>query len=139
MKVKLGLLHLSEDIKWEKWPTWLKGLYLFWPSLGPAFLFLTRTPLPTDGTGELSTILANIEYQNYFISIFLGLWAINLVILGLTWLVGGVISEAYRYHISSRTMIPVTKKKVKGKIGNRPFKESDGNDGKPIKLKKRER
>ncbi len=109
MKLKLGLLHLSERIRWKNWPTWLKGIFLFWPSLGPAYLFITRTPIPTDGTGEIETILANLEYQNYFIVVFLGLWSINLVVLGIVWIIGGLISHTYRDHLSKRTSIPVKK------------------------------
>jgi len=137
MKVKLGILHLSKNLEWSSWPTWLKGLFLLWPSLGPAYLFITRTPRPTDGTGEITTILSNIEYQNYFISVFLGLWAINLVVLGITWVMGSLISEGYREHIGSRTKIP-TAKIFKKKINSNPEATKDENDGNDLKkLKKR--
>jgi len=100
MKSKSTVYNLSEKLKWKNWPTWLKGFFLLWPSLGPAYLFITKTPSPTGGEAELNTIMTNIEYQNYFIVVFIGFWSINLILLGLTWAIGGLVLETYR---SSRT------------------------------------
>lgn len=102
MEAKLTILKLSENLKWSNWPTWLKGIFLLWPSLGPAYLFLTRTPTPT-GSEDLTTIMTNIEYQNYFIVVFLGFWSINLIILGITWLIGGLTSDMYRDHLREKS------------------------------------
>ena len=101
MEAKLTILKLSENLKWSNWPTWLKGIFLLWPSLGPAYLFLTRTPTPT-GSEDLTTIMTNIEYQNYFIVVFLGFWSINLIILGITWTIGGLTSDMYRNHLREK-------------------------------------
>lgn len=102
MSLKIAILSLSENLKWKNWPTWIKGLFIFWPSLGPAYLFLTRTPFPTGGANEVD-ILVNIEYQNYLIAVFIGLWSINLLILGLTWTIGSLISDGYRYYLRSKS------------------------------------
>jgi len=96
MNLKLAVLSLSERLKWKNWPTWLKGFFLLWPSLGPAYLFITRTPAPTGDEAELTTIMTNVEYQNYFIVVFIGFWSINLIMLGLIWIIGGLISDCYR-------------------------------------------
>jgi len=133
MKLKLGLLHLSRNIKWENWPTWLKGVFLFWPSLGPAYLFIVKTPFPTEGTADLSTLMTNIEYQNYFISVFIGMWSINLVILGLTWILGSLISESYRSYLRKKGEFPKAKirltkdgkkfKKIRSKSRNKKLRK----------------
>jgi len=103
MKLKSGIFSLSERLKWKNWPTWLKGFFLLWPSLGPAYLFITRTPGPSSGDAELSTIMTNIEYQNYFIVVFIGFWSINLILLGMTWIIGGLVSDGYRSLITDRS------------------------------------
>ncbi len=110
MSLKLKILLLSEKVKWKNWPTWLKGLFLFWPSLGPAYLFITRTPVPTEVSNEANLLLTNLEYQNYFIAVFIGFWSINLVILGLTWTIGTLISDGYRHLLRSRSRSTEPKK-----------------------------
>ncbi|MBS3781189.1 MAG: hypothetical protein KGY66_00905 [Candidatus Thermoplasmatota archaeon] len=105
MNLKLALLLLSEKLKWKNWPTWLKGIFLLWPSLGPAYLFLTRTPSPTGGEAELSTIMTNLEYQNYFIVVFIGFWSINLILLGLTWTIGSLSSDTYRNYLREKAKV----------------------------------
>ncbi len=108
MKSKSAVNNLSEKLKWKNWPTWLKGFFLLWPSLGPAYLFITRTPSPTGGEAELNTIMTNLEYQNYFIVVFIGFWSINLILLGLTWAIGGLVSETYRsFRIDTRSKVAV--------------------------------
>jgi len=103
MNLKSGILSLSEKLKWSNWPIWLKGFFLLWPSLGPAYLFLTKTPTPTEGEAELHTIMTNLEYQNYFIVVFIGFWSINLILLGLTWVIGSLISDGYRSYLRERS------------------------------------
>ncbi|MFW5946159.1 MAG: hypothetical protein ACOCTN_04735 [Candidatus Natronoplasma sp.] len=105
MKLKLAVLSLSERLKWKNWPTWFKGFFLLWPSLGPVYLFLTRTPAPTGGEAELNTIMTNLEYQNYFIVVFIGFWSINLVLLGMTWIIGSLISDGYRSYLKEKSSV----------------------------------
>jgi len=107
MKSKSTVYNLSEKLKWNNWPIWLKGFFLLWPSLGPAYLFITRTPSPTGGEAELNTIMTNLEYQNYFIVVFIGFWSINLILLGLTWAIGGLVSETYRSYLTERSKVSV--------------------------------
>jgi len=114
MNLKLNILLLSERVKWNNWPTWLKGLFLFWPSLGPAYLFITRTPVPTETTDEATVLLTNLEYQNYFIAVFIGLWSINLVILGITWTLGTLVSEGYRDYLRNSSGKASTEDKSTG-------------------------
>jgi len=105
--MKFEVLNLSEKLKWKNWPTWLKGFFLLWPSLGPAYLFITSTPTPTGGEAEVSTIMTNIEYQNFFIVVFIGFWSINLILLGLTWAIGGLVSDTYRSYLTERSDVGV--------------------------------
>ncbi len=107
MGLKLTVLKLSESMKWSNWPTWLKGFFLLWPSLGPAYLFITSTPVPTSGEAELSTIMTNVEYQNYFIVVFIGFWSINLILLGMTWVIGSVVSDTYRSYLREKSKVRV--------------------------------
>ncbi|MGM0510362.1 MAG: hypothetical protein ACQESD_04460 [Thermoplasmatota archaeon] len=88
-------LSLSEKGEWRNWPLWLKGIFVLWPSLSTAYLFLMDTP-GIEGSGDILTVLQNIEYQNYFISYFVGFWAINLVLLGVGWILVSVVSEVGR-------------------------------------------
>ncbi len=109
MNLKLTVLNLSESLKWKNWPTWLKGFFLLWPSLGPAYLFITRTPAPISGDADLSAIMTNVEYQNYFIVVFIGFWSINLILLGLTWVVGSVVSDTYRSYLKEKSKVRVSR------------------------------
>ncbi len=102
MSLKLEILLLSEKLKWKNWPTWLKGLFLFWPSLGPAYLFITGHPSPIGAEAELNAIMNNIEYQNYLITVFIGFWSINLILLGLTWTIGDLTSHTYRSYMREK-------------------------------------
>ncbi len=123
------LLLLPKKLKWKNWPLWLKGLFLFWPSLGPAYLFLTNTPNPLVNPAELNEILTNIEYQNYFLAYFIGLWSVNLVILGLAWIIGPVVSSTYRSYLKYKNPKKVPRKhspkkrmlKVKKKVRRYPI------------------
>ncbi|MFP3871342.1 MAG: hypothetical protein ACOC55_04590 [Candidatus Natronoplasma sp.] len=119
MDLKSDILSLEERMRWNNWPIWLKGLFILWPSIGPVYLFLFKTPAPTGDTTELNTLLTNIEYQNYFIVVFIGFWSINLMILGITWFIGPLIADGYRYHLERsskskpRTKDPKPKKGLK--------------------------
>jgi len=133
MKWRKEILSLSEKMKWRNWPTWLKGLFISWPSLGPAYLFLTRPPFPTGGNNEIDAIMTNIEYQNYIIAVFIGLWSINLLALGITWFLVSIVSKSYRFHLNKtesgdeKDSIPTEerlKKTLKKK--NRPGKGKKG-------------
>ncbi len=84
-------VSLSKKGEWGNWPLWLKGIFVLWPSLSTAYLFLTDIP-GIEGSGDMSVILRNVEYQNYFISYFVGFWAINLVLLGIGWIIVSMIS-----------------------------------------------
>ncbi len=101
MNLRLGILLLSERVKWKNWPLWLKGIFLSWPSIGPLYMFLFRTPSPS-GSAEVTTLLTNLEYQNYMIAVFIGFWSINMVVLGLTWTVAGVVSETYSSYLRDK-------------------------------------
>lgn len=107
MNLKLTILNLSEKLKWKNWPTWLKGFFLLWPSLGPAYLFIARTPVLVSGDAELGTIMSNIEYLNYFIAVFIGFWSLNLILLGLTWTIGSLTSDMYRSYLRERSRTKV--------------------------------
>jgi len=112
-------LSLYEKGEWRNWPLWLKGIFVLWPSLSTAYLFLIEIPA-IEGSSDMITILQNIEYQNYFISYFVGFWAINLVLLGVGWILISLVS-------GSR----------KGKSGKK-VKETKRSKSKPkVMLKKR--
>ncbi len=127
MNLKLEILLLSEKLKWKNWPIWLKGIFLAWPSIGPLYLFIFRTPIPS-GSAEVTTLLTNLEYQNYLIAVFIGFWSINMVILGLTWAVGGIVSETYRSYLKSN----MTSKKISKELGL-----NEGSKGRNLRVLKK--
>ncbi|MFP4051462.1 MAG: hypothetical protein ACLFVB_06955 [Thermoplasmata archaeon] len=79
-----------EMIKWENWPLWLKGFFILWPSIGPAFYFIQGTP--EQSGDELVNIWYKLEYQTELIYYFIGLWTINLVVLGGIWIFAGMFN-----------------------------------------------
>lgn len=90
-------------IKWENWPLWLKGFFIFWPSIGPAFYFILGSP-----EGGVENIWDNIDYQTDLIFYFIGLWAINLALLGAIWIFASMLisEEPIKQNINN----PVDKK-----------------------------
>lgn len=127
---KSSKLSLATKAEWRNWPLWLKGLYIFWPSLGPAYLFLKDIPM-IDQTREISPVLANIEYHSYLLAYFVGLWAVNLVILGIAWMIIYILSP----FLSSKKKSAKTKKKVSQTSQKTSRKKSDS-QSKRLKKKK---
>lgn len=117
MNMKLTILRLSESIKWNNWPTLLKGFFLLWPTLGPVYLFLFRTPSPVGGEGGTTALMTNIEYQNYFIVVFLGFWSINILLLGLTWVIGSLTSKTYRSYLKEKSRVKSSQRKKTSTVG----------------------
>ncbi len=101
-------------IKWENWPLWLKGFFIFWPSIGPAFYFIQGAP--EEGTEELLNIWNKIEYQTELIYYFIGLWAINLVILGAIWIIAGMANSSESFEEKKKIRRVLVKKVPEKKL-----------------------
>lgn len=81
------LKRWNENITWDNWPSWLKGIFVLWPSFYPMlFFFKTIYYINVDES------FASLDSLVNMIFFALGLWMINFVILGSVWILLNIIA-----------------------------------------------
>jgi len=109
-------MAVSKKVKWEHSPTWVRGLYFFWPSMVILFisLFLIGSFL---WKGNFYRSILGL----YFILmtlLFVLIWAANISIFGLGWIVHNLMEDDK----------PITTKKKRKKLRRKLKKAKKSSD-----------
>ncbi|MFW6196052.1 MAG: PKD domain-containing protein [Thermoplasmatota archaeon] len=112
-------MTVSKKVKWEHSPTWVRGLYFFWPSMVIVFIsmFLIGNFL---WSGNFYKSILGLYFILMTI-LFILIWAVNISIFGLGWLMNNVISSKEKKKVAKKRS---NKMKLKKKL--KKAKDSGG-------------